>query len=58
VHTESAWHEPHQTSPCAQQWPPAQTPLHVCPHPPQLLGSMLVSTHAFPHFVVPPKHWT
>src|SRR5437879_1397863 len=31
---------------------------HEVLHAPQLTGSDLRSAHAFPHFVVPPKHWT
>ncbi len=30
--------------------------VHFTPHAPQLLGSYFVSTHAVPHFVVPPAH--
>lgn len=33
-------------------------PSHVTPHPPQLFGSIFVSAHLLPHFVVPPKHWS
>jgi hypothetical protein len=45
------WHEsehfpPEHVSPC----------LHIVPHPPQLVGSDIVLTHAIPHFIVPIPH--
>jgi hypothetical protein len=31
---------------------------HAFPHAPQLAGSLEVLTHALPHLVVPPEHWS
>ena len=31
---------------------------HAVPHVPQLAGSLVTSTQAVPHFVVPPVHWS
>jgi hypothetical protein len=55
--------EPPSSAQSVEPWPHAELqvpllqtfpPVHFVSQPPQLFGSFFVSTHALPHFVVPP----
>jgi hypothetical protein len=44
--------------PCAHVAAALGAPGHAVPHPPQLAGSNAVLVQTFPHWVVPPWHWS